>query len=895
MKLYPPMIEGTLPAFCKDRISGITTIQIPFMMNKGVSIAEIKGFNLKIRTVQSQKDIGTLSINLESNPNAWVKETNTLYFNSDLGLNIGQFYKVQLAYVDKNDTIGYYSTVGIIKCTAEPLLSIEENSGQNYVGIYLQDEKEGDITEKIYSYCFTLYDSNGVIIETTGEQIHNHQNDTVLNQQIDTYFIGYDLEKYKGYSLEYKIRTINNLVKTKTKAITYTGTIYSELKADVICNLEVEDGYIDISLKIKEFSNGQYYLLRASNEDDFKVWNKVLNFELQTPDKEKGSKDLWKDMTIKQGLKYKYAVQQYNEAGLCSKRIESNAIQVDFEHSYLYDGERQLKIKFNPKISSFKTTLMEAKVDTIGSKYPFVFRNGNVGYKEFPISGLISFLTDENKLFISEEKNNHYRQATHHFSSHDNIKSMENFNTNLINDNIYKEREFKLEVLDWLNNGQPKLFKSPTEGNYIVRLLNVSLAPMDQLGRMLHSFSCTAYEIAESDYKNYQNFNFINIQTSFQKLIAVCEVNDENGPFELNKDLFNGREAVAISLTSMMPGDKFSYSIKNEATGAEIPSGVLDIGNSGEYIIELKDGFKIRNLQFTRLAAEDWKGRTLVYQYWAPKFRDRFDMISKMTTVFVPYKQFVGPYDNYLDYMSWKLDEEGNLPKNENWLEIHNKDLIKEIDTVADGLESIKYIKFQLRPHLKAAYKINDKYYYNDIENNLKEIEIGSSQDLYKVVNREIIDEEGNYRDIYTNLYLDGYYSCDDNTPIFYLDNDIKTKYMFMVYFDNDKSKAISLEDFGEDGETLYTESDLESVRSITIGAGIIANIGYWKKTIEYDYEIIGNKEDIEDLKNDYINETKKDPINQTEVDRKYKLYCAALEAAIAAAEGVEIYEPYVG
>jgi hypothetical protein len=45
------MIEGTLPAFCKDRISGITTIQIPFMMNKGVSIAEIKGFNLKIKTV----------------------------------------------------------------------------------------------------------------------------------------------------------------------------------------------------------------------------------------------------------------------------------------------------------------------------------------------------------------------------------------------------------------------------------------------------------------------------------------------------------------------------------------------------------------------------------------------------------------------------------------------------------------------------------------------------------------------------------------------------------------------------------------------------------------------------------------------------------------------------
>jgi hypothetical protein len=113
-------------------------------------------------------------------------------------------------------------------------------------------------------------------------------------------------------------------------------------------------------------------------------------------------------------------------------------------------------------------------------------------------------------------------------------------------------------------------------------------------------------------------------------------------------------------------------------------------------------------------------------------------------------------------------------------------------------------------------------------------------------VNREI-DEEGNYRDIYTNLYLDGYYSCDDNTPIFYLDNDTKTKYMFMVYFDNDKSKTISLEDFNEDGEILYTESDLESVRSITIGAGIIANIGYWKKEIEYNIDLFlaEDKEEI--------------------------------------------------
>ena len=72
----------------------------------------------------------------------------------------------------------------------------------------------------------------------------------------------------------------------------------------------------------------------------------------------------------------------------------------DFEDAFLFDGERQLKIKYNPKVSSFKTDLQETKIETIGSKHPFILRNGNVSYKEFPISGLISYLMDEGKYFI---------------------------------------------------------------------------------------------------------------------------------------------------------------------------------------------------------------------------------------------------------------------------------------------------------------------------------------------------------------------------------------------------------------------------------------------------------------------------------------------------------------
>ena len=96
----------------------------------------------------------------------------------------------------------------------------------------------------------------------------------------------------------------------------------------------------------------------------------------------------------------------------------SNEIIANFEHSFLYDGKRQLNIKYNPKVTSFKETILEQKTNTLGGKYPFFFRNGNVRYKEFPISGLISYLSDEEELFLTnddlllEDLNGLYREHT---------------------------------------------------------------------------------------------------------------------------------------------------------------------------------------------------------------------------------------------------------------------------------------------------------------------------------------------------------------------------------------------------------------------------------------------------------------------------------------------------
>jgi hypothetical protein len=60
-----------------------------------------------------------------------------------------------------------------------------------------------------------------------------------------------------------------------------------------------------------------------------------------------------------------------------------------------------------------KINTLSSKTDTIGSKYPFVRKNGDVYYRSFPISGTITAYMDEDHLFTDNEKmyNNCYNSC----------------------------------------------------------------------------------------------------------------------------------------------------------------------------------------------------------------------------------------------------------------------------------------------------------------------------------------------------------------------------------------------------------------------------------------------------------------------------------------------------
>ena len=145
-KLYPPYIEGTIPAFTG------TTIVVPFSLNRANSLSDIAGFSLRIKTVQNNIMLATLTQNDSQYYDIYTDFKVSFTLEEDLinSLNIGQFYKVQLAFINLEGEIGYYSTVGVIKYTTKPVVEIANLKKQdstnslsainrhnyNYTGIY---------------------------------------------------------------------------------------------------------------------------------------------------------------------------------------------------------------------------------------------------------------------------------------------------------------------------------------------------------------------------------------------------------------------------------------------------------------------------------------------------------------------------------------------------------------------------------------------------------------------------------------------------------------------------------------------------------------------------------------------------------------------------------------
>ena len=80
---------------------------------------------------------------------------------------------------------------------------------------------------------------------------------------------------------------------------------------------------------------------------------------------------------------------------------------------------------------------------------------------------------------------------------------------------IFIERRFREYVLEWLNNGKPKIYRSETEGNMIVIATNVSLTPFIK-NRSVYNLSVSFTEIAEYNSTNLIKYDLISKGSLFK-------------------------------------------------------------------------------------------------------------------------------------------------------------------------------------------------------------------------------------------------------------------------------------------------------------------------------------------------------------------------------------------
>ena len=390
-----------------------------------------------------------------------------------------------------------WSTISIIK-TLSPFDSYIQNfntgvvnniSTTVYTFVGITNLYNTNPKETIKSTRFVLFDFNGnqledsgAIIQPESQKLYNYHTFNKVLDPDTTYQVLFEVSTSSGYT---QSQRYNFAVVLEDRDITYSielnenyyGMSSEEISlTKTMVRLVVKDAaYSDENLK-----PNTYLIRRASSKDNFETWIDLAELRCAI-----GTSELYatyNDIMVESGITYKYTVQpkMLNTSRLVvSDSVEATPV---YEHTWLLgQNNAYLSIGFNLNLSNFKTVIKEAKIETIGSQYPFFVRNGDIKYREFSLSGLICQNMDAtNSLKIGEYENRHIQ-----------------------------ERMFRDSLHELLLDGRPKLFKSETEGLILVYLSNVSLTPNNVLGRMLYDFSMTATEIGRVDVDNLSEAEII--------------------------------------------------------------------------------------------------------------------------------------------------------------------------------------------------------------------------------------------------------------------------------------------------------------------------------------------------------------------------------------------------
>lgn len=556
--LYPPIINFAMPAFnCKD------PIKIYFAISTYNSLSEIAQAQVTVRYQTNNAN----ALNATKYPNkikccpitevtpeddATRAATAARFFITlDPGdIATGNFdptmiYKVQIRFSTKSwsstdpisnlaSSASEWSTVCLIKPIEIPdftIVELEQEEGASsdetvstilatlepdFIGVYIPVSQ----SETLKNWRMRLYDSTGEnLLADTGVKISNSYEANNGRLSFEGH-LPYQMTNNTNYQLVFDIETKNGYTASKTYIFTAMSYATGAIDGTLSLSIDEEDGFA----RVKLLGNGSIVhmnvtLRRTSSKSNFTIWEDIANKTFENTTLE------WQfdDFSIESGVFYQYGAQSRDNRGRRSAMIKTTQEMGQFDDAFLTEhGESlqdaiQLKIRYDMNISNSMVNIGQAKTDTIGSKYPFIRRNGNMYYHSFPFSFLITAYTDNRHIFATESQLKDYQDDLYAIARGSHVLSVYSGQY----DYIY-QRQFREKVETFLYNNKVKLFRSLTQGNMLIKLMNITLTPKQELGRLLYSVDATAVEIDEVtverlDYYGIQNVGTYNPNITFNE------------------------------------------------------------------------------------------------------------------------------------------------------------------------------------------------------------------------------------------------------------------------------------------------------------------------------------------------------------------------------------------
>ena len=538
--LFAPQVRSVQPAFVYDTLNKSGTVTIYYTISDFNNYNNFDKIRCKIidpnkqsgwgsdsminkdNYVEIDKEEGSFKINLFGTYTDEDGEEKNIF--KEFTLN--QYYQIQIQLV-KGTSESAWSQASLIRPISAATINIEQQGNMfalEKIDGWIEYADKSTI-EAIKNFCVYIKQGDAevyrskVIANTLGTKFSSFLYDILLPD--GDYKLGVEYTTINGFNgntygdeNDFAIGPGNpiplNFKQISLKRNTDIGAISLEFEFDLSSTTMNTEVTFDIQ--------------RTSEKDNFSKWLQIKSFNIVNP----SSMFRYDDMTIETETVYRYRilVSYGGEVYIADKDLKGNFLEVltRIEDIHLMGEHQQLSIKYNPNISGFKYVTQESITNSLGGKFPIVRINGDTKYRQFSLSGTLSFNTDYIALNAEgvdsrgvdmrrwwKEEN-----CTLLFDLDSLIANFSGTAAKMVkNSSSYLEKKYRSLAMDFLTDQKPKLFRGMAEDTMIVYLSNVSFTPNKQLSREVWDFSCTVTEICEYNKENLIRYNLFKSNTIY--------------------------------------------------------------------------------------------------------------------------------------------------------------------------------------------------------------------------------------------------------------------------------------------------------------------------------------------------------------------------------------------